>query len=394
MNGLALCAGYGGLELGIKRVFPQYRSVCYVEGECFVVNHIIKKIQEGKMDDAPVWSNVITFDGSKWRGKVDIITGGFPCQPFSYAGKQEGTNDSRHLWPSINRIIGEIRPKYLFFENVPGVVKHAMPEILKDLFKLGYEAWWGIFRVCDVMAPHRRSRWFLWAEIRNTDSNRFKEFTDEENYTGFIKERIMERSKFERFCKINTAPKCQRWNQNEFETSGREFNVKRPCYEFNSHPNCFKWRTDKREPHTKSNRWNDIKRVGQDVSNSNRNRFNFTNTFKESIEFIIKKPNGFIEIEGGLQIIPDTNGSRNKRIQSKIFNDKEKRGKENGRNFDQESVFRREFVNHWQIEPSVGRLVDGSAQWVDKLRLLGNGVVPQQAEFALITLLRIKEETK
>ena len=322
LNDLAicsLCSGYGGLELGIKRVFPRSRTVCYVEGEAFAVQHLIKKMEEGRLDHAPIWSNLITFDGSRWRGKVDLITGGFPCQPFSYAGSQKGTEDERHLWPHVSRIIGEIRPRFIFLENVPGVIKWILPDILQDLSKMGYNASWGVIRASDARAPHRRARWFLWAES-------------------------------------------------------------------NSNTNRFQWCSNQRESNTKTDWRNDIERLGEDVSNTYFKRWD-ENEF-DSQE---RKQSQVIR---SCEDVSYTYSSRKQGIQCKILNDQEKRRKENKGNFNQEGFIPRKFTDHWEIEPSMGRLVDGASDWVDKLRILGNGVVPQQAEYALRLLLKNLDSSK
>ena len=145
MNGLALCAGVGGLERGIERVLPQARTVCYVEGEAYAASVLASKMEEGRLHPAPIWSNVRTFDGKPWRGVVDWISGGFPCQPFSVAGKQLGEDDPRHLWPEFVRIIGE------------------GASVASDLAEFGYRFAWTTLRASDVGALHHRRRWFCVA---------------------------------------------------------------------------------------------------------------------------------------------------------------------------------------------------------------------------------------
>jgi DNA (cytosine-5)-methyltransferase 1 len=164
LNGVALCAGVGGLERGIERVLPECRTVCYVEGETYAASVLASKMGQGRLHSAPIWSNVRTFDGKPWRGVVDWISGGFPCQPFSVAGKQLGEDDPRHLWPQFVRIIGEVRPRLVFLENVPGVVKLGGASIASDLADLGYRFAWTTLRASDVGAPHHRRRWFCVAD--------------------------------------------------------------------------------------------------------------------------------------------------------------------------------------------------------------------------------------
>ncbi|MEL0098292.1 MAG: DNA cytosine methyltransferase [Opitutae bacterium] len=171
MNLLALCAGYGGLELGIEQVLDGVKTVCFVEGECFAAQHLVKKMEDGSLHAAPIWSNVRTFNGEPWRGKVDIITGGFPCQPYSSAGKQLADKDPRDLWPDFVRIVGEVRPGLLFFENVPGIVKWRLNQIILDLDQLGYSCAWCVVAASDVGALHKRKRWFLFGVRNDTHPN-------------------------------------------------------------------------------------------------------------------------------------------------------------------------------------------------------------------------------
>lgn len=119
INGLALCAGIGGLELGLRLALgDSYRTAAYVEREAYAAACLVARMEEGHMDEAPIWDDLTTFDGKPWRGIVDIVTAGFPCQPFSLAGKRLGEADERHIWPEIARIIGECEPELVFLENV------------------------------------------------------------------------------------------------------------------------------------------------------------------------------------------------------------------------------------------------------------------------------------
>lgn len=116
---ISLFSGGGG-ELIASQWLHGWRTVCYVEYHQPAAENIIRRIREGFLDDAPVWDDVRTFNGRAWRG-VDIVTGGFPCQPFSVAGKQLGIADPRNMWPDTIRCIREIRPRYVLLENVPGL---------------------------------------------------------------------------------------------------------------------------------------------------------------------------------------------------------------------------------------------------------------------------------
>lgn len=173
MNGLAICAGAGGLELALDLVFgAAYAPVCCVEREAFVAAHLVARMDEGVLRAAPVWDDLATFDGRPWRGVVDIVTAGFPCQPFSVAGSQLGLEDERWLWPDIARILREVfgeadersgGPYVIFLENVPPVIVHGLGDILRTLAELGFDAEWGCVSAADVGGSHGRERFYLLA---------------------------------------------------------------------------------------------------------------------------------------------------------------------------------------------------------------------------------------
>lgn len=160
---LSLCTGVGGIELGFKLAVPTSRTVAYVEIEAYACEILVKRMEEKILDEAPIWSNIKSFDGKPWRGKVDIITGGYPCQPFSIAGKKLGDRDPRHLWPYIRRIISEVEPTMCFFENVGGHLQLGFEQVHDDLQRLGYTVKAGLFTAEEVGAPHRRERLFILA---------------------------------------------------------------------------------------------------------------------------------------------------------------------------------------------------------------------------------------
>lgn len=160
---LSLCSGFAGLELGLRAAEPGARTVCYVEGEAYAAACLVARMGERRLDTAPIWSDVRTFDGKPWRGRVDCITGGYPCQPFSLAGKRLGADDPRHLWPSVARIVDEVRPEWCFFENVRGHVSLGLRNVRCDLERMGYRVEAGIFTAAEVGAPHERARLFILA---------------------------------------------------------------------------------------------------------------------------------------------------------------------------------------------------------------------------------------
>ena len=160
-NILSICTGAGGLDLGIRLACPAARTVCYVEREAFAVANLVAAIQAGLMDDAPLWSDLVTFDGRPWRGVVDWLIGGIPCQPHSSAGQKRGADDERDLWPDTARVIREIRPGIVFLENVPGIARYYHERIGPELRAMGYGTQEGLFSAAEVGAPHERHRFFV-----------------------------------------------------------------------------------------------------------------------------------------------------------------------------------------------------------------------------------------
>ncbi|WP_354553904.1 DNA cytosine methyltransferase [Rhizobium aquaticum] len=163
LNGLALCAGVGGLEVGLHIAEPGYRTVCYVEREVFPAATLVARMADAALDNAPVWDDVTTFDGVPWRRKVHLVTGGYPCQPFSFSGLRKGEDDPRHLWPSIRRIVSEVEPEWCFFENVEGHLSLGASTVIGDLRSMGFRVKAGLFSALECGASQIRRRVFIMA---------------------------------------------------------------------------------------------------------------------------------------------------------------------------------------------------------------------------------------
>lgn len=164
-NVLSVCSGVGGLDLGLaealRRAGCEPRTVCYIEREAFAVACLVARMGEGRLDPAPVWSDLTTFDPRPWRGVVDCIAGGVPCQPFSHAGKRKGTADERHLWPYVADFVRTLEPRLVVIENVSGHLSRGTPDVLRDLRAMGYEAAASLWTAAEVGAPHKRERVFI-----------------------------------------------------------------------------------------------------------------------------------------------------------------------------------------------------------------------------------------
>lgn len=167
MNELALFAGAGGGILGGSLL--GWNTVCAVELEPYPRNVLLQRQRDGLLPTFPIWDDVCTFDGRPWRGCVDVVSGGFPCQDISVAGKGAGIAGARSgLWGEMFRVICEVRPRYAFMENSPMLTSRGLGRVLGDLAEAGYNAAWLVLGADDVGAPHVRKR--IWILAHDTDS--------------------------------------------------------------------------------------------------------------------------------------------------------------------------------------------------------------------------------
>ena len=158
---LALFAGAGGGILGGHLL--GWRTVCAVEWADYPRKVLLARQRDGILPRFPIWDDVSTFDGRPWAGRVDIVSGGFPCQDISAAGKGAGIEGERSgMWKHMARVVNEVRPRFVFVENSPMLTSRGLGVVLGDLAKMGYDARWCVLGADDAGAPHRRKRiWIL-----------------------------------------------------------------------------------------------------------------------------------------------------------------------------------------------------------------------------------------
>jgi DNA (cytosine-5)-methyltransferase 1 len=171
LNELALFAGAGGGILGGHLL--GWRTVCAVEWEPYPASVLCARQNDGLLPPFPIWDDVCSFDGKPWRGIVDVISGGFPCQDISAAGKGAGIDGERSgMWREMARIIHEVRPRFVFVENSPMLTSRGLGAVLGDLATMGFNAKWGVLGANDIGANHQRDRIWIRAELANANSNR------------------------------------------------------------------------------------------------------------------------------------------------------------------------------------------------------------------------------
>jgi len=165
---LALFAGAGGGILGGHLL--GWRTVCAVEIEDYPRRVLLARQRDGILPRFPIWDDIKTFDGKPWRGRVDVVSGGFPCQDISAAGKGAGIRGERSgMWAEMARVVSEVRPRYVFVENSPMLTSRGLGVVLGDLSTMGYDARWGVLGADAVGLPHHRAR--LWL-VTNSNCKR------------------------------------------------------------------------------------------------------------------------------------------------------------------------------------------------------------------------------
>ena len=300
MNELALFAGAGGGILGGKLL--GWRTVCAVEWEPYPASVLCARQNDGLLPPFPIWDDVQTFDGKPWAGIVDVVSGGFPCQDISAAGKGAGIDGERSgMWREMARIIHEVRPRFVFVENSPMLTSRGLGTVLGDLAAMGFDARWGVLGAADVGANHQRDR--IWIVGKNMANTR-RELRSTWNATKLdTKAQIGSASPIHN--KSSSSGQADMANTQELFGNGGNDNARISLER-------------KAEPESGNNCWS------KDVSNSN--------------------------------------GAQCKGVQQSERKEQKYAYASNSR--------------WWQAEPDVGRMADGVAAGVDRLKAIGNGQVP------------------
>jgi len=174
---LCLCAGYDGIGKGLELAGYPIGFNIFVEVEAFPSANLVNKVEECGLAPGVLYPDVKTFPYADFHGCIDILSAGFPCQPFSAAGQRRADDDPRHLWPHIKEGIRQCRPSLVLLENVDGIVSARLGgddwedpkgtpvllHVLRELERLGYRAEAGCFTASETGAPHQRKRWFIMA---------------------------------------------------------------------------------------------------------------------------------------------------------------------------------------------------------------------------------------
>ena len=190
---LSVCSGLEGMGLGLRRIFNNVREIAYIERDVFCQSLLVKKMEEGKLHPAPIFSSLERFPFYKFRGKVSILTAGIPCQPHSRNGKRKGHRDERDLSKYLLDGIRACKPASVFLENVSGIITTEHPSgksflhyVLCELEQLGYRTTGGLFTAAETKSPHLRQRVFVLADSRHSPSTESEQQT--ESWSNWISE--------------------------------------------------------------------------------------------------------------------------------------------------------------------------------------------------------------
>jgi DNA (cytosine-5)-methyltransferase 1 len=321
LHELALFAGAGGGILGGKIL--GWHTVCAVEWDAYARDVLVARQNDGCLETFPIWDDVQTFDGTPWRGSVDVVSGGFPCQDISVAGKGAGIEGEKSgMWAHMARIIGEVLPRFVLVENSPMLVGRGLARVLGDLAEMGYDAEWGIVGAHHAAAPHKRERIWIVADSIGT----------------------------------RTGGVCGATGADRGRNSRRDESPLRQAYGEDG--------ANRTDPASQAAR----ELPDSDGLNGDDGGYGAGTLCREQG----REPS---ELRGRESDVPDTAGGRLAmrgrtpgQGRHSLWDDLQTEGRERG--------------CWWATEPDVGRVAHGVAARVDRLRCLGNGQVPRVVPLA------------
>ena len=373
---ISLCSGYAGIELGLERVIPNFRTVLYVEVEAFACANLVAKIESGLLAKAPVWTDIKTFNGRPFYKRVHIITAGYPCQPFSVAGKRQGADDPRHLWPHIARIIEAVRPVWFFGENVSGHLTLGFPEVYRSLRLMGYTVEAGLFTAAECGAPHRRERLFILGHSQSNGHIAKPKLRSNEA-TG-------NDGRQEKQTKTRQSQRTDRpLDVSSIQRSTKRSELANPLQRRGGGSEDLGERTRRPKPQNQTTRPSELADTClQGLQGQKRSRIcEKTQKNRDSnlarCSWPARPGQPQYEWEEP-RVVDDARSKKRARLS----------------NSQRKEVSEIRQTSQGQAQSRLGRATYGTTSRVDRLRLLGNGVVPQCAEKAFVTLMASFEANK
>ena len=375
MNVLSLFTGAGGGELAFQHLLDGFKTIGYVEIDDYCQRIIAQRIKDGLLDNAEIYGDIRTFitEGyaEAYQGQVDVITAGFPCQPFSVAGKQLAEKDNRNMWPETIKTIRTVKPSTVFLENVPGLFSNEyITTIFRQLRENGYKALPGLrLGADDIGANHRRKRFWIVAERES--NGRIEGKPDK----GGRAKRVETGQKYRPGgCGQNVADSPQRQDDGRKRGNVETAPESREGFNSTAYSCCQDVADSSRIYQGRQKPRSERERIGSccesiDVANATQKLFNGSrNTGQRGRP---ESANGSQEISNTIESRPQGRRGLEKANQ--------KRQTQGGIRQDLAGCCRNSW---WLTEPAVGRVAHGVAHRVDRLKAIGNGQVPQVARIA------------
>ena len=371
----SLFSGIGGFDLGLERA--GHEILWQVENDPYC-----QKVLAKHWPDIPCYGDIHDV-GKHNLEKVDMICGGFPCQPVSVAGKRKGQDDDRWLWPEFGRLIRELRPRYVLVENVPGLLIRGMGDVLGDLAKLGYDAEWGCVSAASVGAPHLRKRIFIVAHaqhVRPTSGEHEKRPRSEEGVSEG--------------CSVG-AGEVADTQHDGFASSEKRRSTEK----------TIRQESQRKERTLNTQGASSLSETTGDVADTNheglqRERRSVSESLQEdgarqdhkgrdgdNDRDKARKPS---LLQEDAEDVADTTGPRSKARRSDAMGTRDRSRRDEGLSQGKGGKEGR----HWAVEPDVGRVADGVPSRVDRLKGLGNAIVPQVAEWIGRRVQQMEIKTK
>lgn len=360
----SLFSGIGGFDLAAEWV--GWENVFQVEKDEWCRKVLAKNFPASKR-----YSDIKDFNGKKYTGAVDVISGGFPCQPFSVAGQRKGKSDDRYLWEEMLRVVGEIKPSYVVGENVTGIIGMALDTVLSDLEAQGYTTETFIIPACGKNAWHRRDRVWIVAYANSIRrSNEQKEngeliYNGIGNYPAKKQNRQHQQRRTGKSGIIFSDTTSARAGLEEYRSSGQE-----------------REQTNGHEP----------KILRQENGAAGSERINadsgdiYTDTTEQGFQNRRRTP---LANAGETEQEPKRLCGDGKQLQDVADTDNTNSEEQRKRITDEKKFFAPKCSSWWEAEPGMGRVVTRLPNRVDRLKGLGNAIIPQIA-YEIFSCLKIE----
>ena len=403
LNTISFFTGYGGIERGIELAGEQITHIASCEIEAYSQANLIKEMEAGRLASHPIWTDAKTFPGEQFLGKVDLFTGGFPCQPFSSAGSRNADEDPRHLFPACLRAVESFRPNRILLENVAGLISAKLGgdgwsdpkgtpvliHVLRELERRGYKTAWGVFSASEAGAPHQRKRVFILGELANTDDVGLQSRGTSRSLQQESRKALTEWDKSSQTTENNSSSRC---TEKLADSNGSRISGGGSLQGCQPNRQGIQGNKARNEDSVRSEMQRCSSLAREELANSmcegSSRPLRNTQDISEGWEGETRHSTEASISERGSKELADCNSERLEGALSSRETHSIQRSEQ------VESITRHGHI--WptrpgqhqgsmeepRTKPKLGRTINGASHRVERLRMLGNGVVPQTAAIA------------